>query len=117
MRGRREDRVGDRARVERRVAEPLEHLVLRLELVRDARAEAALVADLVGLDTVSRDLVRVGRTDALARRAELLASAFALVETIEGDVPRHEQVRALRNAQVRGRDPASLQMREFGRER
>src|SRR5439155_21676860 len=64
--------VRDGLGVERLVAEALEDRVLRLELVRHARAEPPLVADLVGLDAVPRDLVRVRGAHAHAGRAELL---------------------------------------------
>ena len=109
--------VRDGLGVERLVAEALEDRVLRLELVRHARAEPPLVADLVGLDAVPRDLVRVRGAHAHAGRAELLAAALALVQAVEGDVPRHEQVRAIGDAQARRRDPCVLERRHLVRER
>src|SRR5581483_2333152 len=111
--GRAQDLIGDLARVERRVAQALDDLVLHLELVRDARAEALLVPDLVDLDAVARDLVGVRGPDAHAGGPELLAPALALVETVEERVPRHEQVRAIRDAQVRGRDAVAFEVREL----
>ena len=63
--------------------------------MRDALAEAALVADLAELDAVPADLVAVGRPDPAAGGAEPLASAFALVEAVQGDVVREDEVRAV----------------------
>src|SRR5882672_1671941 len=84
----------DGLRVERRVAVPPQDLLLSLELVRDPFAEATLVAHLVDLDPVTRHLVRVGWADALTGRAELLPAALALVESVDRDVPRHQEMRA-----------------------
>jgi hypothetical protein len=95
--------------IERGVTELREDGVLRLELVRDARAERRCVAHLVELDAVAGDLVRVRRADALPGRAELAPAALALVEPVEGDVPRHQEVGALGDPQVRGRHAALLE--------
>src|SRR4029077_6663235 len=92
--GGREDAVRDGARVEGRVTELREDHVLRLELVRDALAERPLVAHLVQLDAVPRDLVGGRRAAARAGRAEFAPAARALVEPVERDVPWHEQMRA-----------------------
>ena len=81
--------------------------------MRDALAEATLVAHLVDLDPMTRHLVRVGRADALTGRAELLPAALALVETVDRDVPGHEEMRAVRDAKVAGADAAALEIGEL----
>ena len=78
-----------------------------------ARAEPLLIAHLVDLDTVPRDLVGVGGSHALTGRAELLSTALALVQTVEQRVPWHEEVRAVRDAQVRRGDAVTLEIREL----
>src|SRR4029079_15500974 len=72
--GRLQHAVGDGTGIEGRVAELREDHVLRLELVCDALAERALVTDLVQLDTVTGELVRVRPADALAGSAQPAAT-------------------------------------------
>ena len=61
-------------------------------------------------------LVRIRRPHAHAGRAELLASALALVESVERDVPRQEKMRAVAHTKVRGRDTAALEIGELAAE-
>src|SRR5438309_317774 len=112
-RGRRANLVRDNPRLERGVTVPLQDLLLPVELVRDALAETTLVAHLVDLDPVTRHLVRVGRPDALTGRAELLPAALALVQSVDRDVPWHQEMRPVRDAQVAGADAAALEIREL----
>src|SRR6266571_2388575 len=111
-----EDTVRDFVGIERSVAEALEYRVLDLELAPHARAEALWVLDLVHLDAVAADLVGVRRPHAHTGRAELLASALALVESVERDVPRQEEMRAVAHTQVRGGDTAALEIGELAAE-
>ena len=105
--------VRDRAGVERRVAEALEDGVLGLELALHALAKSAFVFHLVDLDPMPPDLVRVRRPDPHPGGAEHLAAPLPLVETIERDVPRQEEMRAVGHAEVRRRDAASLELLEL----
>ncbi len=81
--------------------------------MRDALAEPTLIAHLVDLDAVTRDLVGVGRADALARGAELLPATLALVEAVDRDMPRHQEMRPVRDTEVVGADAAALEVREL----
>src|SRR5438445_1032433 len=111
-----ENAVGHLRRIKRGVTEPLEYRVLRLELSLHARAEAPHLAHFVDLDAVAADLVRVRGPHAHAGRAALPPSALALIQTIERDVPRHDEMRAIAHAQVRGGDPAHLEIGELATE-
>ena len=62
---------------------------------------------------MTRHLVRVGRADALTGRAELLPAALALVESVDRDVPWHQEMRPVRDAQVAGADAVALEIREL----
>ena len=115
-RGRREHRIRDGTRFERRVAKALQDGVLRLELARDALPESRLVADLVDLNAVPADLVRVRRAHAHAGRAQLAPAALALVETVECDVIRHQKMRAVAHSQIRGGHARLLQLGELAAE-
>src|SRR5256886_2141698 len=113
LRRRREHAVGDVVGVERRVSKALEYRVLDLELPLDPRAEVLRIAHFVDLDAVTPDLVRVRGSDSHAGRAELLTAALALVEAVERDMPRHEEMRSIADAEVRRRDTASLEIGEL----
>src|SRR5438094_8112396 len=62
---------------------------------------------------MSRHLVRVRGADALSRRAELLPPTLTLVEPVEERVVRHEQVRAIGDAQIRRADAVRLEIAEL----
>src|SRR5439155_528701 len=111
-----ENTVGHLRRIKRGVTEPLEYRVLRLELSLHARAEALHIAHFVCLDAVAADFVRVRGPHAHPSRAELPPAALALIQTVERDVPRHDEMRAVAYAQVRGGDPALLELSELATE-
>jgi len=65
----------------------------QLELLpKDLRVEQILDAD-----AYARGLVRVGRADPAAGRADLQAAETALTRTVERDVPRHHEVSVARD--------------------
>src|SRR5207253_1275701 len=111
-----ENTVGHLRRIKRGLTEPLECRVLRPEPALHARAEALHIAHFVCLDAVTADFVRVRGPHAHPGRAELPPAALALIQTVERDVPRHDEMRAVAYAQVRGGDPALLELSELATE-
>ncbi len=104
--------------VARIVEAPQDGFVARLRTVVD-RAEIG-VQQVAHADARAADLVGVGRTDALARGADLRAALRRLVGRVEGAVGRQDQVGLFRDAELRtqvvaaGREPLGLLAEEHG---
>ena len=96
----------------------LEHEVVVTEHALQFLAEAVGVEEVLHAQRAPRDLVLVGRADAAAGGADLLAGGAALARLIERDVEREDE-------RARGRDrkpvahlhSARFEFADFGEER
>jgi hypothetical protein len=80
-------------------------------LAQDLRVEQVLDAD-----SEPRRLVGIGRADSSFRRPDLQLPEPPLAALVDGDVPRHDQVRLARDAHAVGRDSARLELVELSHE-
>ena len=94
----------------------LEHDVLLGERGLELLSQDLRVEDVLHADADARRLVRVGRPDAAAGRADLEAAEVPLARRVDGDVPGHDQVGVPGDAHGLGRDPAPLELVQLGHE-
>src|SRR5581483_2986860 len=109
--------AGDRLELDRLGAvDPLEPDVPLCERDLDLLAQDLRVEQVLDADPDPGGLVRVGRADPAASRADLEPPEPPLARLVDGDVPGHDQMRVPGQANARRRDPALLELVELGHE-
>jgi hypothetical protein len=103
-------------RERRDLVDALEDEVLLRERGLEFLPEDLRVEDVLDANADARGLVRVGGTDSSPRRPDLEPAEPPLAGGVDGDVPRHDQVRVPGDAHALSGDAAALERVQLGDE-